>query len=224
MTMNSEFNSKRYSGVYAINNADKIRINIALDLIGHNKNVMDIGCGNGFVSDMLMSRGNTVEGIETSESSAAIAKQKGMRVYNFDLSEKECPPDLCNRYDAVFAGEVLEHIFDTDTFLSNVYKMLRRNGVIVVTTPNVASLGRRLLLLVGMNPLLETTARAADAGHVRYFTHDTLRKLLEENKFEIEVSCSDCINFNRDGRISSVFLSKVLPRLGRTIIFRARKR
>ena len=74
-----------------------------------------------------------------------------------------------------------------------------------------------------MNPLIETTARQRDAGHIRYFTKRTLLKLLEENGFTVTNFLSDVINFTNNGKYYTKLIPKIFPTLGMTLIVRAIK-
>ena len=42
-------------------------------------------------------------------------------------------------FDAIFAGEIIEHIIDTDFFLDEINRVLNDKGQVVLTTPNAAS-------------------------------------------------------------------------------------
>jgi SAM-dependent methyltransferase len=52
-------------------------------------------------------------------------------------------------YDIVFLGEVLEHLYDPRTALKNCVSYLNPDGYLILTTPNLASIYNRLLLLLG---------------------------------------------------------------------------
>jgi methionine biosynthesis protein MetW len=220
--MDKKFNSIRYSFDLPINNSDEIRINKLLKLIGKNKNVLDLGCWDGSVSEMIRNNNNIVSGIEISDNAITKARARGINVYDLDLS-LDWQDEVKEKYDAVVAGEIIEHIFDTDRFLYNVYKALKEDGCLVLSTPNIASLGRRIMLFLGITPIIETTARINDAGHIRYFTFNSLNKLLKENGFKITNFVSDCVNFNISGSVKSSLLSHIYPKIGRSLIIKAIK-
>ena len=118
----------------------------------------------------------------------------------------------------------VEHVFDVDYFLQEISRVLKPDGVAVITTPNLAALGRRLMLLVNMNPHIEISLKEPGAaGHIRYFIKGTMKRLLERNGF---VPCewkSDVVNFNATGSISSTLLASIFPTIGSTIIVKAKK-
>lgn len=219
----SIFNSIRYSQTQPLEGSELVRLKKVLNLIGTGKTVLDVGCWDGSISLLIKAEGNNVYGLENSHNAVQSAIAKDIPVKQFNLEEDKWP-DFGFEFDVVFAGEILEHIFDTDKFLQNIQKMLKDNGFLVLTTPNIASLGRRIMLLFGINPLIETTAREYDAGHIRYFTKKGLFKLLEENGFEVKNFESDVINFTNSGRYYTRLIPQIFPTLGRTLIVKAAKR
>lgn len=216
------FNSYRYSTDFQINKVEELHVDKILSLIGKNKKVLDMGCGDGTISKRIKNTGNEVVGIEISNNAIRKAKEKKIKVYDLSLNS-DWSKEISERFDIVFAGEIIEHILDTDHFLQNIKEVLKRKGKLIITSPNVAALGRRLMLLVGVNPFLETTRRLGDAGHVRYFTHASLEKLLRENDFQILSSSSLIVNLHTSGRIYSKLLAKLIPTFGNNIIISAQK-
>ena len=118
----------------------------------------------------------------------------------------------------------MEHIYDTDFFLEEISRLLKPNGYLLISTPNIASLPRRMMLLSGINPFIEISPnRKNSSGHIRYFTFQALRKLLKEHKFSILLKKSDVVNFNNCGSIYSKTIAKAFPAFGQSIIYLVRK-
>jgi 2-polyprenyl-3-methyl-5-hydroxy-6-metoxy-1,4-benzoquinol methylase len=220
--MNKEFNSSHYTVPIVLNEFSEDRLNAIFKMIGSGKEVLDLGCWDGSISELIKNKGNQVEGIEISDYSLQKARAKGFTVYDLDLNSR-WSEGVPKKYDAVFGGEVIEHIFETDIFLEEIYKVLKDDGFLVLSTPNLAAFGRRLLLLLGLNPLTELTTRNNEAGHLRYFVHGTLKKLLLEHKFEITEFTSDVVNLEPKGLIRSSRLAKMFPAFGRSLIVKAKK-
>jgi SAM-dependent methyltransferase len=87
--------------------------------------------------------------------------------------------------DVVLAGEIIEHIVDTESFLCEIRRVLRPGGAVVLSTPNILWWKHRLALLAGRYPdaLDYRTRYGDDFGHVRIFTPKLMRELLEETGF-----------------------------------------
>ena len=190
-------------------------------MVGSGKKVLDVGCGSGEIGVLLIAQGNEVFGIDVSTSCVELAIKKGIKARVCDFTKDSLPFDTM--FDVVLAGEVIEHLYDTQYFLNNVFTWLKNDGFLVLSTPNVATLGRRLLLLVGKNPHLEFSLENNAAGHIRYFTKDALFCLLLAVGFEIVEFVSDVVNFDGKGKLSSTLLAKLFPTLGRTLIVKCKK-
>src|SRR5205807_8504439 len=117
--------------------------------------------------------------------------------------------------DVVLAGEIVEHIVDTEGFVQEIRRVLRPGGAVALSTPNILWWKHRVALLGGRYPdaLDYRTRYGDDFGHVRIFTPALLRGLLEETGF-VEVA----VVGKRLGPISSLTRSpapvaRVLDRL-----------
>lgn len=219
-----DFNEKRYGGEWQPGPSEGPRIQAILKLVGSGGKVLDVGCGDGTIGSLVAKAGNDVYGIDISSTAVRLARAKGIKATKIDLeSEDVCGlPFDDHFFDVVLAAEIIEHFFDTDTFLSKIKRVLKQGGYLVLTTPNLASFGRRVLLFLGKNPLTETRVDNNTAGHVRYFTKRTLFELLDANGFKVVNFCSDVVNFNSRGTIYSKTLVRLSPTLGRTLIVKAK--
>lgn len=151
----------------------------ALDLVGHNKRVLELGPAAGHVTRALVERGCTVVGIEV-DPDAAEGLAGVAECLVGDLND----PSLITRagesgpFDVVLAGDVLEHLTQPSVTLSACRGVLAPGGYIVLSLPNVAHADIALGLLGGQ-------FRYADSGlldrtHLRFFTEPTIRELLDE--------------------------------------------
>jgi len=51
-----------------------------------------------------------------------------------------------NRFDLVFAGELIEHLYDTDYFFEEANKVLKAGGYLIITTPNLPTMAARFVV------------------------------------------------------------------------------
>lgn len=98
--------------------------------------------------------------------------------------------------DLILLLEVIEHLFDPDAVIKEIRKVLKPNGALLLTTPNLSSLTSRLALAWGfMPPSLEVSTErqfgrpfidsGCPVGHIRVFTFRALREFMQFHGFEI---------------------------------------
>ena len=194
------------------------KVRIILSLVGSGKKVLDIGCGAGINSEVIKLNGNEVWGVDIAPNNVKACRKRGIKCIQLDVEHKEFPHGW-GMFDVAYAGDIIEHIVDTEGFFKRVHKMLKPNGFIVVATPNLASLSRRLKLALGRNPDTDISLEEG-LGHLRYFTVGSLSQLLKRCGFAVEECRSDFVSLNRL-RIYSIV--KVFPSLGGALFVKARK-
>lgn len=220
-----EYSKKHYidNPDYYKNKADRERIKIVLKMIGSHKKVLDIACYNGYIAQEIKKNSNSVYGLDanTEAISESILKGISAKVANIELSL----PFQDQSFDLVFAGEIIEHIVDTDFFMNEINRILKPNGELIVTTPNVASLDRRLMLLFNINPFFPASFEfpvSAQSGHLRFFNKRLLIDFLDHKGFKIIGFKSDVISFPFG--IYSRVLAKIFPDFGFSIILKCNKK
>lgn len=164
-----------------------------LTLFAQKERVLDLGCGDGSFAARLSKviSVKSIHGIDRSPEAVQLALDKGVDAHLVDLDEQDIPfPD--GYFDAIFAGEIIEHVFDPDRLLSEANRVLKDGGVLVITTPNLSSWFNRLFLLFGYQPLfMDVSPRHSTGhpfsfgpfGHVRLFTLRALLELLKLHGF-----------------------------------------
>lgn len=107
-----------------------------------NGKLLDVGCGNGSFLATMQKLGWDVAGIEPDANSAKLAQERlGTSVRIGTIEEADFPADS---FDAVTAHHVIEHMHHPIEFLRECFRILKPKGKLVVTTPNIASLGHRV--------------------------------------------------------------------------------
>ncbi len=201
----------------------RVRQRRIVELVGSSQKVLDVGAGEGKIALSVMQAGNTVVGVDIAQGNVEKLAKRGIEAYRVD-AEKEKLPFKNGTFDVVVAGEIIEHLFDPFTFLAECARVMKKGGRIIVTTPNLASLGRRFLLLVGKNPYIDPWAEPGGiGGHVRYYVPETLRELLRRAGFTVEQVEADIVKFDVSGKRYSTMLAKLFPSLGWELIAVGRK-
>ena len=188
--------------------------------------ILDLGCLAGRDMLHLLKTGWDCYGIEISPRACAEATKRGIKAVQYDLNKGI--PFNDEFFDAVWAAEIIEHLMDTDSLLSECHRILRNDGVLLITTPNLASLLNRVRLFFGKYPrYVQYSMRGP--GHVRYYTVQVLEKQILLHCFIIEKITSNFLSFPdpfpgkplRNTIFS--YLGKLLPTLSENIIIKARK-
>jgi 2-polyprenyl-3-methyl-5-hydroxy-6-metoxy-1,4-benzoquinol methylase len=149
------------------------------------KRILDVGCATGYIARLLQEVGHEVTGIELNPQMAAEARSQGIAVLEHDLEE---PLDLeDSSVDVVHACEIIEHLFDTEGFLKELHRVLVPGGVLILSTPNLNSLGNRFRVLKGSSlPMWGAFPNDRHGSHVRVFNNATILNLLERTAFRPE--------------------------------------
>jgi 2-polyprenyl-6-hydroxyphenyl methylase/3-demethylubiquinone-9 3-methyltransferase len=142
--------------------------------------VLDVGCGEGVFAAELARAGAQVVGIDAAEEPLRRARARHPEL---DLrlvdGEGEWPlPDA--GFDVVWAGEVIEHVADTAAWLSEVRRVLRSGGALLLSTP---ALGRLTLLRMALSRRAFEVRFDPRGEHLRHYASGTLRGLLEDFGF-----------------------------------------
>lgn len=128
----------------------KIRFKMYYDLLSsfirNNTRLLDVGC---YTADMVNLMPSTVDyyGIDSDEAALEIAKHRGAEVIKLDLEHEEIP--LREKFDIVVATEVLEHLKDPEKAILQIKKMVKNDGVVLISLPNECTLYHRLKVLLG---------------------------------------------------------------------------
>jgi len=218
-----EFNSRRYPRGF-LSKAD-LRHHIVREMIGDDKpkKILDVGCNDGLLGQLLLDDGHEVFGVDVSETALDLARERGLKVERVNLETDKLPFEN-KSLDVVTACEVIAHIYDTGHLFREVRRVLKKGGLFIITTPNAVSLGRRITYLFGIGAFFEASLEdEGAAGAIRFFTKDLLFRLLRRHRFVPQVFTSDFVNVGRRGIIRSRTLAKIFPTLGASLIVSSRK-
>ncbi len=109
---------------------------------GDKRRLLDVGCGNGSFLVHMRQLGWEVTGVEPDEEAVSAARKKfGLEAFHGSLEEAKFPD---GHFDAITMNHVIEHVIDPEGLLKECCRVLRPGGKLVVVTPNIKSLGRRV--------------------------------------------------------------------------------
>jgi len=104
------------------------------------KNVLDVGCGGGILSESMAALGARVTGIDMGEAPLAVAKlhlkESGLRVDYRRVSVEDLAREQPGSYDVVTCLEMLEHVPDPASVVKALGQLVRPGGHVFVSTLN----------------------------------------------------------------------------------------
>jgi ubiquinone/menaquinone biosynthesis C-methylase UbiE len=106
------------------------------------KDVLEIGCGRGDFSLYLKKFNAVIHGTDFSDSAISIAKAKAALTQvniSFTVADAQNLPFPDSSFDVLYSCECLEHIPDPQKALDEMFRVLRTNGMAVITTENYSN-------------------------------------------------------------------------------------
>ncbi len=147
------------------------------------KILLDIGCGPGHLAKTIRESISQIEihGIDFSRVAIEHAKTTLDECWCLNLDTDDIPAGR-DSYDAIVCLEVLEHVYDADHILHEIRRVLKPNGRILISVPNLAYWRYRLQLMVGQVPHDEVL----NAQHIRVFNLSTLKNKVSLSDMKVE--------------------------------------
>ena len=169
-------------------------------LFGHGDSVLEIGCGTAALGSAIARRGARVVATDVSLRWLVLAgkrlaeEETGGRVELLACAAEGLPFED-ESFDLVAASDVVEHVEDTERFVSECARVLRPGGLLFLATPNRFSLGLEphvRLWGVGFLPrgLAESYVQAfrhTTYSHVRLLSARSLARLLGDHGLDVEI-------------------------------------
>lgn len=144
--------------------------------------VLDIGCNNG---GQFSDYSKIIESGEFIGLDIKKFKEWGSLSYDFVVGDARMLPFKNETFDIIIATEVLEHFVEGEAFLKEAHRILKNNGLLIITTPN-----RSRFYMIPKNTIAFFKRKRIVAGftveHPREYTLKELEKLLETTGFGVE--------------------------------------
>lgn len=141
--------------------------------VGTTLDVLDIGCGAGAVTAVLVTAGHRVVGLDIMTEAVNRAKDRGLDARVHDLNDA-LPFDDAS-FDRVIALDILEHVFDPLALLSEIRRVLRPNGFAIIMIPLHFDVRQRVRSALGRGIVhyehlfYDPTCSAWNYFHIRFF-------------------------------------------------------
>ena len=177
--------------------------------------LLDVGYAKGSFADSLVKLGWDCTALD-------VNRRQHDRIKTIQCDLNEGFPVEAARFDVVTAGEIIEHMIDEAAFLRECRRVLKPDGRLIVTTPNLSFLANRFLVLFGRMPKF-----VCEPYHYHCHTKDTLVEMLTCNGFVVECVIASHVLYSRrlhaTGRIFER-LADWFPTFGAHLIAIARPR
>ncbi len=157
------------------------RLSFLLEHASAGTRVLDVGCGEGWFTAALARAGREAVGIDVAQEPLRRAHEREAGLDLRLVPAEGLWPLQDASFDAVWAGEVIEHVADTAGWLSEVRRVLRSGGALVLSTPAHGPLTR---LAVGLSGRAWASRLDPRSEHLRFYTRRTLTELLDDFGFE----------------------------------------
>jgi 2-polyprenyl-3-methyl-5-hydroxy-6-metoxy-1,4-benzoquinol methylase len=149
--------------------------------------LLDVGCGVGIFLEMARRDGWETQGIDASPYAVAQAREHfGLAVQN-SLNVGEANLTL-GSFDVITLWDSLEHFPDPLGQLRGISRLLKKDGVLLLNTPNADALMRRIaefLFVATGGRFSYPVGKLHHRFHLYYFTQKALRRLLEQTGFGV---------------------------------------
>ena len=178
-----------------------------------NFKILDIGCGWGYDLTGLWEISKNIElyGIEIDDEKIAACQQKNIMIFKINCETDRIPVND-NFFDIIIINQVLEHTKEIFFICSEISRVLKKQGILIIGVPNLASFHNRILLFFGYQP----TCIELIGPHVRGFTVPSLEKFISRENYFFVKEIKGANFYPAPPQISKI-LSKFFPQLSVSI-------
>lgn len=176
------------------------------------RSVLDVGCVDHDIDKageerlwnhyFIKALSKSTLGIDIELKSIKKMQKMGYKVELMDAEEIS----FKEKFDVIFAGELIEHLVSPGLFLRSAKNALKKDGIILLTTPNTFSVNRLVRVLQKL-----TNEPPANLDHTMYFTPQTIKTLAKKCGLEVIKIDYSFFPFNHESLI--IKLNKIVCKL-----------
>lgn len=144
--------------------------------------VLDVGCGSGEIAHVIKEKGYLVTGVDFSRIAIELARKQGVECQVLDLDTGI--PFADDMFDTVWAGDVIEHVFDPIFVLKEIKRVMVPGGQLLCTLPYDLNLGTRLRIFFGHSYQENVYREYGQYKHHTFFSIPLMKYMLNEAGFE----------------------------------------
>lgn len=144
---------------------------------GKKGRLLDIGCALGDFLEMAEKMDWQTQGLEISKEAVIFCKKKGLEVVQGTIETADFTP---NSFDLITCFETIEHVKEPEKTIKGIFRLLKKGGLVMLTTPNYDTWTRKLMKGFWFG--------YRHQEHIFFFTPKTLKRLFEKAGFsEIKI-------------------------------------
>ena len=144
--------------------------------------IVDLGAGQGAFSEMLAGLGHDVLAVDSDPDNWRVP---GIEVRNIDLDTEFAGAVGDGAFDAAVAIEILEHVENPFSFVRQCARILKDDGILFLTTPNVEAVNSRLIFLYTGRLKHFSAWETVRPAHITPIFRWKLQMILDEAGFEL---------------------------------------
>lgn len=198
-----------------------IRPDLLRYIVGKSNIVLDVGCALGVNGRFLIEnrKADEVYGIEYDPNMASEAEKYNTKVFCGNLNDGIFIKNILEEtplFDYILFGDILEHLYDPLKVLSEFKTVLKPNGQIIISLPNIGHI--ELFIQVFIKGTWPKNERGIfDKTHLRWFTRKDVFSLVELANLEVinyepKLRARDAIGSRFDWK------TKILRRINRDLV------
>ena len=167
-----------------------LRIQYILDQIQNNSvkdlEILDLGCGGGLVSESLARLGANVTGIDFVNNNIKVAKEHArfgnlnINYLNLDIENLK----IKKKFDVIIIFEVLEHLNNWETFIYNISQILKKNGILILSTINRNKISNFTAIFLAEN-ILNWIPKGTHS-YKKFIKPSEIRTCMDNNRFILQ--------------------------------------
>lgn len=155
---------------------------------------LDVGCSDGTVTKYLADKLQARERCGLDVANVSQAKNKGITAEELDLNQDLPFPYPSDHFNVVTCLDTLEHVFNTDFVVSEIFRVLRPSGAAIISVPRTDSLVNILLLIMGFQMMSGSSSLERNygafsdnriSGHLSHFTKRALVEICQFHGFKV---------------------------------------
>ena len=152
----------------------------------NNKNIIDIGCGGGILTESLVTGDNSVSGLDASNEAIAVAKEhagkQNMNIDYISSTIEDFASSKENSFDVISCMEMLEHVPDPESIIASIAKIIKKDGYFFASTLN-RNLKSYLLSIVAAEHILKIVPKGTHE-YTKFIKPYELIKVAEKYGFK----------------------------------------